>query len=91
MWETALTVNSYWFPDTYLTIATYMKDKGIDWKDINTEEILGKDFSSSQGFANISAQVIQPESSQQQKGGGGCSVGGGAPVPQQQKQVGCGV
>ena len=88
MWKTALIVNSYWFPDTYLTIATYTKGKGIDWKDVNPQEILGAEYSSSQGYANISAQVTKPEQSQQQ--GGGCDVGG-APAPQQQKQVGCGV
>ena len=30
MWKTALIVNSYWFPDTYITLATYMKNKGVD-------------------------------------------------------------
>ena len=27
----ALIVNSYWFPDTYITIAKYLKSKGKDW------------------------------------------------------------
>ncbi|MFA6392674.1 MAG: hypothetical protein WCW54_01110 [Candidatus Paceibacterota bacterium] len=90
MWSTALTVNSYWFPDTYVTIATYMKSKGVEWKNINAQEILGADYSSSQGFANIKTQVTQPESTQQK--GGGCDVGGApAQAPQQQKQQGCGV
>jgi len=89
MWNTALTVNSYWFPDTYITIAKYMKNKGIDWKDVNPQEILSATYSSSQGYANISAQVTKPEQSQQQ--GGGCDVDGGTPTPQQKQQVGCGV
>ncbi|MBK5215441.1 MAG: hypothetical protein JJE53_01375 [Candidatus Pacebacteria bacterium] len=90
MWNTALTVNSYWFPDTYITIATYMQSKGIDWKDVNPIEVLGVNYSSGQGFANISAQVTQPAQSQQ-GGGSGCDVGG-APAPQaQSQQVGCGV
>ena len=71
MWKTALTVNSYWFPDTYLTIATYMKDKGTDWKDINPQEVLGINYSSSKGYRNIASQVTQP---QQQGGGSGCGV-----------------
>lgn len=89
MWSAALAVNSYWFPDTYLTIATYMKDKGVDWKNVNPEEILGATYSSSQGYANISSQVIKPE--QQQGGGSGCSLGGGgAPaVSSQGQQSGC--
>ncbi|HEY4495859.1 MAG TPA: hypothetical protein VJC04_00675, partial [Candidatus Paceibacterota bacterium] len=41
MWKAALAVNSYWFPDTYLTIATYMKNKSVEWKDVKPEEILG--------------------------------------------------
>ncbi|MFA7000174.1 MAG: hypothetical protein WC241_03615 [Candidatus Paceibacterota bacterium] len=73
MWNTALIVNSYWFPDTYLTIAKYVKSKGVEWKDVNPQEILGANYSSAQGFANIAAQVTQPERSTQQKGGG-CGV-----------------
>ena len=68
MWKTALIVNSYWFPDTYLTIATYMKEKGVDWKDVNPQEMLGADYSSAQGFRNIASQVVLPK--QQQNGCG---------------------
>ena len=41
MWKAALAVNSYWFPDTYLTIAAYMQNKGIAWKDVQPQEMLG--------------------------------------------------
>jgi hypothetical protein len=96
MWNAALAVNSYWFPNNYLTIATYMKDKGIDWKDVSPQEILGTDYSSSKGYANIASQVsVQPQ--QQQNGGSGCGVGAGPAVkpvqsaqPQRQ-QGGCGI
>ncbi len=64
IWKTALTVNSYWFPDTYLTIATYMKSKGVDWKDVNPQEILGANYSSASGYAQIASQVTAPNSSQ---------------------------
>src|SRR3989338_1454430 len=53
MWKTALTVNSYWFPDTYLTIASYMKNKGVEWKNVNPQEILGVNYSGAAGFQNI--------------------------------------
>ena len=69
MWKTALAVNSYWFPDTYLTIATYMKDKGIDWKDVNPQEILGINYSSAQGYKNIVSQVVLPKQPQS-----GCGI-----------------
>ncbi|HAS84906.1 MAG TPA: hypothetical protein DCS23_02430 [Candidatus Yonathbacteria bacterium] len=89
MWKTALAVNSYWFPETYLTIATYMKGKGVAWKDVNPEEMLGANYSSASGYAQVSSQVVKP---QQERGGNGCGVDSGAPVavaPRQQS--GCGV
>lgn len=69
MWKTALVVNSYWFPDTYLTIATYMKNKGVDWKDVNPQEMLGINYSSAQGYKNIASQIVLPQRQQ-----GGCGV-----------------
>ncbi|MEK7579206.1 MAG: hypothetical protein AAB460_01590 [Patescibacteria group bacterium] len=71
MYKAALAVNSYWFPDTYITIATYMKNKGIAWSDVSPSEVLGAQYSSGSGFEKIKSQVTQP---QQQQGGGGCSV-----------------
>src|SRR3989344_4610038 len=69
MWKAALVVNSYWFPDTYLTIASYMKSKGVEWKDVNPQEILGINYSSNSGFQRIASQVATPNSS---RGGSGC-------------------
>ena len=86
MWKAALAVNSYWFPDTYLTIATYMKNKGVDWKDINPQEMLGIDYSSASGYRRIATQVVVP---QQQNGSSGCGVDTGAPA--QRQQSGCGI
>lgn len=88
MWKTALAVNSYWFPDIYLTIAAYMKNKGVPWKDVNPQEMLGINFSSAQGYARIASQVTQP---QQQRGGGGCEVGTGETVAPQRQRSGCGI
>jgi hypothetical protein len=89
MWSTALTVNSYWFPNNYTTIAAYMQSKGIDWKNVNPQEMLSTAYSSSRGYANIASQVTQP--SAQSAGGSGCGLGdAGAPAPQAQ-QPGCGL
>ena len=71
MYQIALSVNSYWFPDTYLTIATYMQQKGIVWKDVSPKEMLGADYSSGSGYAKIYSQVTKP---QQGQGDGGCST-----------------
>lgn len=70
MWKTALEVNSYWFPNNYLTIATYMKDKRINWQDVNPETVLGFDYSSAQGYAKIASQVTVQGRGQ----GAGCGV-----------------
>lgn len=72
MWKTALAFNSYWFPDTYLTIANYMENKGIDWNKVIPQEMVGVNYSSASGYARIASQVAQ---SQQQRGGGSCGVG----------------
>ena len=71
MWQAALAVNSYWFPDTYMTIATYMKDRGVEWEDVSPQEILGVNYSSAQGYAKIASQVTLPSSPQS---GGGCGI-----------------
>ncbi len=70
MYQYALAVNSYWFPETYLTIAKYLDTQGLSWGDASPKEILGYDFSSSAGYQNIVAQV-EPVSSGK---GGGCGV-----------------
>ncbi|MBI5798534.1 MAG: hypothetical protein HZB10_01210 [Candidatus Yonathbacteria bacterium] len=91
MWQAALAVNSYWFPDTYITIATYMKGKGVEWKSVDPKEMLGVDYSSASGYARIASQVVKPESRQHQSGNG-CGVDSPAPVVAAPKQQsGCGV
>jgi len=71
MYRVALAVNSYWFPETYLTIATYMQKKGVAWEDVSPKEMLGAPYSSSSGYTNISSQVTLPP---QGGGSGGCSA-----------------
>lgn len=70
MYRVALKVNSYWFPDTYLTAAKYFQTKGIDWNQVDPREALGADVSSAQGYRKIRSQVEPPQS----QGGGGCGV-----------------
>ena len=70
MYEVALRVNSYWFPDTYLTLANYFSSKGVTWDQIDPEVVLGIDYSSASGFRDILTKV-EPVSA---GGGGSCSV-----------------
>ena len=88
MWRTALTVNSFWFPNEYLTIATYMKNKEVDWKNVNPQEILGINYSSASGYAKIASQIVQPRG---ERGGNGCGVDTGETVAPQREQSDCGI
>lgn len=70
MYRVAARVNAYWFPDTYLTIATYFRERGVPWDRVSPREALGREFSSASGFARIRSLVQSlPEA-----GGGGCGV-----------------
>ena len=69
-YKSALQVNSYWFPDTYLTIAKYLKQKGVAWKDVDPKEVLGVNFSSASGYRQILSQVQPAQGGK----GGGCGI-----------------
>lgn len=70
MYQIALKVNSYWFPDTYLTIAKYFEQKDIIWDEVNPQEVLGFNYSSASGYKQVLTQVSPPE----RQSGGGCGV-----------------
>jgi hypothetical protein len=70
MYKAALAVNTYWFPDTYLTIAAYLKKQGSDWNKASPQEILGAQYSSASGYRQILTQVAPPA----QRSSGGCGV-----------------
>ena len=70
MYKIALQVNSYWFPDTYLTIAKYLKEKkNINWADVDSKEILGANYSSASGYQQVLKQVAPPVNNQGQSCG----------------------
>lgn len=72
LYQGALILNSYWFPDQYRAIAEYMKQKeGIEWKDVDPKVVLGAEYSSAEGFQNIASQVILPK---EDKSRVGCST-----------------
>jgi hypothetical protein len=70
MYRFALQVNSYWFPDTYLTIAQYLQKRGIPWDEADPKTLLGYNFSSASGYQKILEQIEPPEKTS----GGGCGV-----------------
>jgi hypothetical protein len=72
MYEVALKVNSLWFPQTYIDLATYFKEQGQEWSDVDPKLVLGQQYSSGQGYAQTRQKIKSlptPAS-----GGGGCGV-----------------
>ena len=57
IYKEVLKLNSFWFPDTYLTTATYFARQGVDWEDVSAKEVLGEAYSSAMGAADIYAKV----------------------------------
>ena len=70
MYKAALAVNSFWFPNNYLTIAKYLETKGFAWDKMEPKAILGANFSSGSGYQQIVAQVSPPV----RQGGNGCGI-----------------
>lgn len=70
MYKTALAVNSYWFPETYLTIEKYFKKRGVEWSQVDAKEVLGELYSSGAGYQQVLSDV-EPVKIQ---GGGSCGV-----------------
>ena len=70
MYQTALWVNSYWFPETYINLAKYFESQGTPWKNVSPKKVLGADYSSASGYRSILNKIKPIE----QQGGGGCGV-----------------
>ncbi len=75
MYRAALKVNSYWFPDTYTTIAKHHSQKGISWDSVNPKEVLGANYSSASGYRQIVSEMTAPAGTAgSRKSSGGCGV-----------------
>lgn len=72
MYKTALQVNSFWFPQTYIDLATYFKEQGKDWNQLNPQEVLGSQYSSAQGYQQTRQNIKSLP--KPQSGGGGCGA-----------------
>jgi len=72
MYQAALVANSFWFPDTYLTIAKYFDEQGKKWETVDPREILNVAYSSSSGYNSLvekTAPILTPSST-----GNGCGL-----------------
>lgn len=88
MYQIALRINTFWFPDNYLTIAQYLKSKEIDWETADPKMLLGANFSSVSGYK----QILQSVNSAPSRSSGGCGVEAGTNLSAPAKTSGgCGV
>lgn len=72
MYQVALDVNAFWFPQTYLDLATYFKEQGKEWSEVDPKTVLGQEYSSSQGYQSTRQQIKSlPKPA---AGGGGCGA-----------------
>jgi hypothetical protein len=72
MYQVALLVNSYWFPQTYVDLALYFEEQGISWDQVDPKLVLGAEYSSAQGYSQTRQKIKslpQPVS-----GGGSCGA-----------------
>ena len=72
MYDMALKVNSYWFPQTYIDLATYFKEQGQEWDEVDPQLALSANYSSAQGYQTTREKIVSLPKPQQ--GGGGCGV-----------------
>ena len=57
IYRNVLKLNSFWFPDTYLTTAIYFDRQGTSWDEVDAKKVLGKEFSSASGASDIAKKV----------------------------------
>ncbi len=73
IYKYVLGFNSFWFPDSYLYVATYFARQAIPWDQVDAKMILAKEYSSGQGSQVVAKKVGQlpwrPAST-----GGSCGV-----------------
>ena len=76
IFEALKAFNSYWFPQQYFENAIYFKIKeGKDWKDVDAKTVLGKDYSSYSGWANVDSYLKSNGILEQvQSSGGSCGA-----------------
>lgn len=74
MYKGALYANAYWFPDSYLVIASYFKNQGISWDKVDPKLALSSAYSSSGGFQNIAGQVTAPINNSPRPNASGCGT-----------------
>lgn len=70
IYETALQINTLWFPEQYATIARYFESKGQTLSAIGPKEILGINYSSASGYQKIESLLPR----KQNQNSGSCGI-----------------
>lgn len=73
IYKAVLGFNSFWFPQTYVSLAAYFAQQGTSWEKIDAKKVLGQEFSSAQGAGKVS-QEIGPLPYLFGQQGGGCGA-----------------
>lgn len=72
IYKEVLKLNSFWFPDSYLTAAVYFDRNGTSWDKVDAKEVLGEKYSSGKGASDTARKVGPlPES---ETAGGSCGA-----------------
>ena len=58
IYKDVLALNSFWFPQQYVTLAAYFNQQKTDWKNVNAKLALSEQYSSGQGAQQV-AQATQ--------------------------------
>jgi hypothetical protein len=64
-------LNSFWFPQQYVSIAAYFNKNGTDWKKVDPKTLLSQQYSSAQGAQQIQQEVQSVPGLNVQSGGCG--------------------
>jgi hypothetical protein len=72
IYQDLLALNSFWFPQQYVSLATYFNKQGTDWKKIDAKIVLGEGYSSGQAMSRIQQEVQNFPGLNVQ--GGGCGA-----------------
>lgn len=60
LYREALVFNSYWFPDTYVATALYLKAiQQVDWRSVDPRQIMGAAYSTASGWYQNIWQPLQ--------------------------------
>lgn len=73
IYKNILKLNSFWFPDHYIMVATYFARQGTPWDKIDAKEVLGQNYSSGQAASTLYKKV-GPMPYKSQKASGSCGA-----------------